>query len=154
MPAKSWLLAAAGLLLILDGLAVLWMSGALRSLQRIQTRSATVTLFLASALILTIGGWASQGHAQSTDTDDAIDYSAALETRLAYVRTGVRDVDEISEAGMRGLTRFITTRTALEPGEPVGLDVSQDELSFYALIYWPVDPRADKGFKCNCSNCG
>jgi len=45
--------------------------------------------------------------------------------------------------GMKGLTFFISSRTALEPGEPIGLDISRDELSFYSLIYWPVDPRAE-----------
>jgi len=44
---------------------------------------------------------------------------------------------------MKGLTFFISSRTALEPGEPIGLDISRDELSFYSLIYWPVDPRAE-----------
>ncbi len=57
--------------------------------------------------------------------------------------TGVDDVDRISEAGMRGLTQFIGSRTALEPGDPIGLDVEVDELSFYSFIYWPIDPRAE-----------
>ena len=43
---------------------------------------------------------------------------------------------------MRGLTVFITNRTALEPAEPIGLNISQDELSFYSLLYWPIDPKA------------
>ena len=75
--------------------------------------------------------------------NEEIDFSAALETRLAYVITGVDEVDRISEAGMRGLTQFIGSRTALEPGDPIGLDVEVDELSFYSFIYWPIDPRAE-----------
>jgi hypothetical protein len=66
-----------------------------------------------------------------------------LATRLAFVRTGVREVDEISEAGLRGLTRYIASRTALEPAEPIGLDLSQDELAFYPLIYWPISVEAN-----------
>ena len=33
-------------------------------------------------------------------------------------------------------------RTALEAGEPVGIDPARDELSFFPLIYWPVVPGA------------
>ncbi|MGH8637105.1 MAG: DUF4159 domain-containing protein, partial [Burkholderiales bacterium] len=35
-------------------------------------------------------------------------------------------------------------RTALEAGEPIGLDPARDELAFYPLIYWPVVPSAPK----------
>ena len=68
--------------------------------------------------------------------------SAALETKLAYVVTGNRDVDLISKAGLGGLTLFLAQRTALEAGEPAGLDITRDELAFYPLIYWPIVPGA------------
>ena len=32
-------------------------------------------------------------------------------------------------------------KTALEPGQPAGVDIAKDELSFYPLIYWPIDAR-------------
>ena len=35
-------------------------------------------------------------------------------------------------------------RTALEPGSPIGIDISRDELAFYSLLYWPIDPAMDK----------
>ena len=35
--------------------------------------------------------------------DDAFDMKAALDTRLAYVITGVPDVDAMSKAGLNGL---------------------------------------------------
>ncbi len=69
---------------------------------------------------------------------------ATLETRLAYVVTGDAEVDRISKAGLQGLTLFLAQRTALEAGEPVGLDPARDELAFYPLIYWPVVPSAAK----------
>jgi hypothetical protein len=53
-------------------------------------------------------------------------------------------VDGISKSGLQGLTLFLAQRTALEAGEPVGLDISRDELSFFPLIYWPVVPGAAK----------
>ena len=65
-----------------------------------------------------------------------------LETRLAYVVTGDAEVDRISKAGLQGLTLFLAQRTALEAGEPVGVDPARDELAFYPLIYWPIVPSA------------
>jgi hypothetical protein len=37
---------------------------------------------------------------------------------------------------------FLAQRTALEAGEPIGLDPARDELAFYPLIYWPIVPGA------------
>jgi hypothetical protein len=45
---------------------------------------------------------------------------STLETRLAYVLTGVPEIDDASAAGLAGLTQFLSERTALEPGAPVG----------------------------------
>jgi hypothetical protein len=39
---------------------------------------------------------------------------------------------------MSGLTLFLAQRTALEAGDPVGIDPARDELAFFPLIYWPV----------------
>jgi hypothetical protein len=63
---------------------------------------------------------------------------AAKSTRLAYVVTGDRSVDEMSRAGLDGLTQALALRTALEAGEPVGLDPARDELALFPLIYWPI----------------
>ena len=41
-----------------------------------------------------------------------------------------------------GLTLFLAQRTALEAGEPIGLDPARDELAFFPLIYWPIVPGA------------
>lgn len=131
---RPWLLLAAALLLMLDCLAVLWISGALRMPRR---AAATTILALASLLIL------HPGEAAAQTTEDGFDFSAALVSRLAYVKTGVDEVDRVSQAGLAGLTRYIAARTALEPGEPIGLDMSQDELSFYPLIYWPISVEAE-----------
>jgi hypothetical protein len=69
---------------------------------------------------------------------------ATIETRLAYVITGDAEVDSISRSGLQGLTLFLAQRTALEAGEPVGLDIARDELAFFPLIYWPVVPGAPR----------
>jgi hypothetical protein len=69
---------------------------------------------------------------------------ATVDTRLAYVVTGDAETDNISKAGLQGLTLFLAQRTALEAGEPIGLDIARDELAFFPLIYWPVVPGAAK----------
>ncbi len=135
---KVWLLVAAAILLLLDCLAVLWMAGALRG-KKLPSRGLAAVLIFGLALAIFSNTSASLAQEQ----DETFDFKSALETRLAYVVTGINEVDNVSEAGMRGLTFFISSRTALEPGDPIGLDISQDELSFYSLIYWPIDPRAE-----------
>ena len=67
---------------------------------------------------------------------------SALETKLAYVVTGDAEVDTISKSGLPGLTLFLAQRTALEAGDPIGLDIARDELAFFPLIYWPIVPGA------------
>src|SRR4029078_1493055 len=42
------------------------------------------------------------------------------------------------------LTLFLAQRTALEAGDPVGVDPARDELAFFPLIYWRVVPGAPK----------
>jgi hypothetical protein len=69
---------------------------------------------------------------------------AVSQTRLAYVVTGNADVDSIVKAGMAGLTLFLAQRTALEAGDPIGVDPAHDELAFFPLIYWPIVPGAPK----------
>ena len=127
---KPWLLAAGVILLLIDCLVVLWMAGAL-GLRRAAAAAATV--FIAVTLV-----HAPDAHAQDASLPPEI--AATLKTRLAYVRTGDDAVDALSRKGLSGLTQFIASRTALEPGDPVAVDPATDELAFYPLVYWPVDP--------------
>jgi hypothetical protein len=116
-------------------------------------RMATGALLSAVALGATL--IASQAFAQSTATppaqaappDPAAEEFAqkvTADTRLAYIVTGDAEVDNLSKAGLAGLTLFLAQRTALEAGEPVGLDPARDELSFFPLIYWPIVPNAPR----------
>ena len=66
--------------------------------------------------------------------------AATTKTQLAYVMTGNAELDETSRAGLDGLSIYLADRTALEPGEPAAVDIATDELAFYALLYWPIDP--------------
>jgi len=129
------LLGALGLLL-LDTLLVLYLGGGIARLIPRFARAAAAVAIIASALALTLP------HAGAEDLPNSAVPRGALETKLAYVITGDRDVDSISKAGLGGLTLFLAQRTALEPGDPIGLDIAHDELVFYPLIYWPIVPGA------------
>jgi len=48
---------------------------------------------------------------------------------------------------LQGLTLFLAQRTALEAGDPVGLDPARDELAFFPVIYWPISTKAAKPTK-------
>ena len=128
-----WLFVAALAVFIVESLAILLMN--LRSGGRLARSSAAVLLVLALPFAMTTG----EARAQGSDTrDEALAMKGALDTRLAYVRTGDAQIDSISEAGLQGLSNVLASRTAIEPAEPVGLDVARDELVFFPLIYWPV----------------
>lgn len=125
------LLAIAILLLLGDGFISLWLRGYVSL-----PRSAA----LRSALPLLIVGFV-VAHMPGARADDAFDEKAALDTRLAYVMTGIPEVDAMSKAGLYGLGLQLKARTAYEPEEPMGVDLNRDDLSFFPLLYWPMDPR-------------
>ncbi len=136
---KGPLIAIALALLALDTLAVFWMGGVFaRRPRRARTGASTAAALVAAGLLL-MSGRAEAQDAKPTDAD-AID--AISVTRLAYVLTGDPQTDSISRAGLAGLSRFLAEKTALEPGEPAGVDIAKDELAFYPIVYWPVDPAA------------
>jgi len=129
-----WLFMAAVAVFIIESLAILLMN--LRTGGRLAGRSAAMLLALAVPFAM-----AGDARAQDEDRrDEALALKGALDTRLAYVITGNEEIDRVSRAGLQGLSELLTARTAVEPAEPVGLDVAQDELVFFPLIYWPV-PR-------------
>ncbi|RCW80027.1 DUF4159 domain-containing protein [Paracoccus lutimaris] len=89
-------------------------------------------IFLILALIL----GAAQVWAQEQPDPRLI--RAADDVALAYVVTGDPEVDETSEAGLRGISQVLAARTTVEPGEPIGLDLDRDDLSLLTFLYWPV----------------
>ncbi|MBS9721086.1 DUF4159 domain-containing protein [Tianweitania sp. BSSL-BM11] len=134
---RGALFALALLLMVLDTLAVLWMGGAFARKRR---RSAPAVSAAMALIALGLLWQPMPAYAQDTQPNDQAAIEAISTTRIAYVITGDSSVDAISRAGLLGLSRFLTDKTALEPGEPAGVDIATDELSFYPLIYWPVDP--------------
>ncbi|WP_181707366.1 DUF4159 domain-containing protein [Chthonobacter rhizosphaerae] len=135
VPLEPWLFSLAFLLLVVDAIAVLVLVGGIGALLR--RRPAAAAAF---ALAVGLSAVAPQdARAQGLAPEDQAIVDAVSVTRLAYIRTGDSEVDETSRLGLWALTRFLAARTALEGGEPVGLDPEKDELSFFPLIYWPID---------------
>jgi hypothetical protein len=137
------LLLAGLLLLMADALIVFVLAGGTARLRRFAGATAVI---LAALLVAQPQPSEAQqspaGERGGSPRQDAGEFQSALKTRLAYVTTGDRETDEASLAGLRGLTAFIADRTALEPGEPIGVEVGRDELAFHALLYWPIVPGA------------
>lgn len=80
--------------------------------------------------------------AEDLTADELYGLEASIATRLAYVETGDPTLDETSRQGLAGLSRVLTARTALEPGEPIGVDIEKDDLAFFPVLYWPVQENA------------
>ena len=151
-PVRGILLVIAVLLLLLDGLAVLALSG---RLGLTWSRGATAGFVLAAALALMPAPHAmaqdaaTPGDAAAEEQTPAEDSAAlrfaeraSLDTRLGYVITGNSTVDSVSLSGLTGLSNILRDRTALEPGSPIGVNLERDEIVFFPLIYWPVTPNA------------
>jgi hypothetical protein len=135
---RGILLSSSLLLFLIDAIIVALLGAGIAALLR--RRAVTAALALA-ILLSTMLAAPSPSRA---DNDDDFAIKAVSQTRLAYVVTGNADVDSIVKAGMSGLTLFLAQRTALEAGDPVGIDPARDELAFFPLIYWPVVPGAAK----------
>ena len=149
---RPLLFALAFALLVLDSLVVLFMNGVFSRRPGRGTRAGSPRGATVAALAVLGLGLASLMPGQTQAQEVAPGAAAkpgdeqVLErldtTHLAYVTTGEADVDRVSEQGLEGLSQFLTYRTTLEPGAPVGLDIAKDELSFYPIIYWPISATA------------
>src|SRR3954464_14149024 len=135
-------------LLVIDALVVFWLAGGLYRLmpRRRAVASALVIGFAAATLFASHAFAQGTPVAQAPPTPAATDFAQKMttETHLAYIITGDAEVDNVSKQGLQGLTLFLAQRTALEGGDPVGLDPARDELSFFPLIYWPIVPGAPR----------
>lgn len=134
-PLAAWLWTAALILLLLDGALSLWLRGLKPRAPRVlaSARGPIATIIIAGVLAFPLSDTA---HAQQNDDSFAI--RASANTVLAYVKTGDPNIDEVSRAGLRGLSTVLRQRTAVEAVEPMGVDPSQDDLAFFPILYWPV----------------
>ncbi len=130
---KPALLMAALGLMLLDIFATLWLGGRLTG-----PRAGIVTTALLALFLSGDPGAAQSSNQSDTRSSDAAVLRAVNDTVLAYVKTGDSRVDQKSEAGLFGLGLVLRQRTAVEPAEPVAVDLERDELAFFPLIYWPI----------------
>lgn len=125
------LLAAALALTAIDMIVALFLRGFLRIAPR---RAAAGAAAMVVALAVVIG-FGPDARAQS---DEDMFLRAANGTYLAYVKVGMPEIDNVSQAGLDGLSAVLFARTAVESDGAIGVDVAVDELSFFPLLYWPV----------------
>lgn len=134
---KPWAITLALLLALLDGVLMLLMgrTGEMSKLLRGKTalkgalKGGTASA-IACALVFSLTA--------PSDASEEEALRATLKTHLAWVITNDRDTDRLSQRGLTGLSNVIGARTAVEPGEPIGINLETDELTFFPLIYWPI----------------
>jgi hypothetical protein len=135
---RGILLSSSLALFLIDAIIVVMLGGGIAALLRRRAVPAALAFALALSAIMAVPT------PLRADANDDFAIKAVGQTHLAYVITGNADVDSIVKAGMAGLTLFLAQRTALEAGDPVGVDPARDELAFFPLIYWPIVPGAPK----------
>ncbi len=139
-PLGGVLLAAALALFIVDALAAGALAGALPRLRR---RGLAAAAAGGLAVVVALGVFSSAAHAQTSPSgvpEDVYALEALAELRLAYVLTGDRRIDEMSHAGLAGISYELTRRTSIEPAEPLGVDVERDEIALLPILFWVVTP--------------
>jgi Domain of unknown function (DUF4159)/Aerotolerance regulator N-terminal len=158
-PLKSWLLLAALGLLFADIIAIIllqWGSGLAQRMRRVPAAAAIVAalVFALSALPTSTPVNAQEifGNDNSVEVvppktpvspTDQRAMDSTSKVTLGYVLTGNTEIDEVSRQGLDGLGRLLAVRTAVEPGQPVGVNILTDDLVFYPVLYWPVLPDAE-----------
>jgi hypothetical protein len=142
---EPYLYLAALALFLIDVFVMLVMSSAIQLRRR--RRAVAATLLFALALLplqaqharaQTAEQAPATERAPATNSADDFALKSSLQTHLAYVLTGDQQIDDASAEGLAGLSKVLKARTALEPGEPIGVDIDKDELTFFPVLYWPV----------------
>jgi hypothetical protein len=128
---KGWVLGFAALLLALDMVATLALSGRLGGGNR--GRIAGIVL----GAILIGSTLPHDLQAQATDAD-TFARAATQDVVLAHVVTGDTKIDDAAQAGLVGLSNALAQRTSVEPATPMAVNIETDELTFFPLLYWPV----------------
>ncbi len=118
---RAHLLLAALALLLIDLVAVTLIRGRMPRAPRVPATAA-----LACLMVMPV-------HAQSFDPTEL-----ALATPLAFVASGEAEVDRIARAGLNGLAQTLWQRTSVEPSEPVAVDLEEDPLDLFPILFWPL----------------
>ncbi|UWQ08573.1 DUF4159 domain-containing protein [Aliiroseovarius crassostreae] len=140
-------LLVAFLLILLDGIATLWVSGRIfgqtpvRAAVRDVPRVFILTVILSGATLMAVPDRARAQGAGADEADGGKVARAAAEVTLAHVLTGDAELDRLAQAGLTGLSEALFARSSVEPATPVGVDLEQDELSVFPLLYWPISEQ-------------
>jgi len=137
---EPYLYLAALALFLVDVFVMLVMSSAIPLKWRRKAFAATLLSALALTPLHAVHVRAQTPEQPQTTTTAAEDFAlkSSLQTHLAYVLTGDQQIDDASAEGLSGLSKILRARTALEPGDPIGVDIDKDELTFFPVLYWPV----------------
>lgn len=119
---RPWLLGLAALLLIVDMILGLVLRG-LTPWHRAAAGGLALVLLLP---------------APPAGALDPLAMAGDGRTRLAYVVTGDRAVDDTSRAGLQALADTLNRRTSVEAAAPVAVDIETDDPVFFPLLYWPL----------------
>ncbi len=130
-PFGPWLITLALLLLLSDFVISLILRGHFTGAKGMATQTGLIAL-------ICLVGFAASGIEAQAQTNEARALEATSATRLGFVLTDVPEVDATSAAGLSGLTRILHLRTSIEAAPPLPIDIEQDELAFFPLIYWPI----------------
>ncbi|MEQ1698090.1 MAG: DUF4159 domain-containing protein [Hyphomicrobiaceae bacterium] len=147
-PLKPSLLSLALGLLFADVLAVIILGMGGLHLARRAKSAATASGLAALMFISLVPGTAeAQGllprkatpiPSANVTPSDAAAMRATSKVTFGYVITGDRNTDDVSRLGLLGLGHFLALKTAVEPGDPIGINIATDEIAFYPVLYWPV----------------
>jgi hypothetical protein len=137
---EPYLYLAALALFLIDVFVMLVMSSAIPLRRRRKAFAATLLFALALLPLHALDARAQTPEQPQATTTAAEDFAlkSSLQTHLAYVLTGDQQIDDASAEGLSGLSKVLRARTALEPGDPIGVDIDKDELTFFPVLYWPV----------------
>jgi hypothetical protein len=124
--AKPWLLAAALVLFLIDMIVGLILRGFL------VRRPALV------AVLVIAFGLSGQGPEARAAPAGDFATKASLDTRIGYVRTGDSAVDDVSRRGLTSLSELVGRRSTAALGAPMAVDIEQDPILFFPIVYWPV----------------
>ena len=127
-PVAGWLLSLAILLLLADVVVSLALSG------RLLGRNNAAAVLIGALLMFGV-----PADAQTAEEEFAL--AATGELTLAHVITGDAQVDEVSLAGLTGLSDTLFFRTSVEPSTPMSVNLETDELAFFPILYWPITPQ-------------
>jgi hypothetical protein len=137
-PLKPALLAAALALLFIDIVAIMLLQAGSFWRRGARTAASATGAMLLALLVLDVPQADAQSPGGVRTRDEQMAIQATGKVTFAYVVTGDSGADGVSRAGLIGLGKVLAARTAVEPGEPFGVNIITDEVAFFPILYWPV----------------